>query len=63
MSITLTQRQALLGIPSLFDGTRRRADALMFVEYKGIAARPPGGAVSPVTSAGQGGMVPVTPRR
>ncbi len=31
------QRQALLGLPTLFNGNRRRADALMFLEYKGVA--------------------------
>ena len=67
------QRQALLGLPSLFNGNRRRADALMFIEYKGLAQTlaiqqpnqqpiqaAPGGNTA---SAAQTGLVPVTPRR
>lgn len=32
------QRQALLGLPSMLNGSQGRADALMFIEYKGRAA-------------------------
>ncbi len=33
------QRQPLMGIPAIFSGSSRgRADALMFIEYKGLAA-------------------------
>ncbi len=55
------QREALLGIPSLFNGTRRRAEALMFVEYKGKAATSP--VVPPQASANANQMLPVNPNR
>jgi hypothetical protein len=56
------QRQALLGIPSLLNDSRRRADAIMFVEYKGLASVQPatGG---PPAEAAAGAMMPVDPRR
>ncbi len=55
------QRQALLGIPALLNGTRGRADAIMFVEYKGQAAVPGNAArAAPVTAAQP---VPTGPRR
>jgi hypothetical protein len=61
------QRQALLGIPSLLNDSRGRADALMFIEYKGRAAMnaaTPAGA-SPAASAATttGQMLPIEPRR
>jgi hypothetical protein len=49
------QREALLGIPALLNGTRRRAEALMFVEYKGRAV------TNPAANTGQ--MMPTVPRR
>lgn len=55
------QRQALLGISSLFNGNRRRADALMFIEYKGAAQTLNPGAQTtvPITAAtGQNVMIP-----
>jgi len=55
------QKQSLLGIPSLLNGTRRRADALMFIEYKGLAGTLPVQAGG--NPAAQGAMVPVSPRR
>lgn len=60
------QRQALMGLPTLFNGNRRRADALMFMEYKGLArSLPTQPSATPTVSAaaGQGAMIPVTPRR
>jgi hypothetical protein len=62
------QREALFGLPSLFNGSRGRADALMFVEYKG-AARPLNGTPGmpagspPGNPGGQAGVPPMTPRR
>ncbi len=53
------QREPLMGIPSIFKGTRRRADALLFIEYKGPA--PQTSATANVSAAGQ--MMPVSPRR
>lgn len=55
------QREALLGIPSLFNGTRRRAEALMFVEYKGKAASGP--MVPAPATANSGQMMPINPNR
>ena len=55
------QPQGIMGITSIFDGTRRRADALMFIEYKGPAqnAPPPGN-----RNANSGpGMMPINPQR
>ena len=72
------QRQALLGIPSFLNGNRGRADALMFVEYKGLAPKTVGNQATGLVTgqsttggngwtgkqaAGQNGMIPVTPRR
>ena len=47
------QRQAFFGIPALVNGTQGRADALMFIEYKGTAQN------LHSTGAGQPGL-PVT---
>ncbi len=58
------QRQALLGIPALLNGTRHRADALMFIEYKGIARNAaPQATVPGSTAANPNGMMPIVPRR
>lgn len=54
------QREALLGIPALLNGTRRRAEALLFVEYKGRAIATSSSAGLPATGMGQ--MVPVVAR-
>ncbi|MGI9518821.1 MAG: hypothetical protein ACR2NP_17325 [Pirellulaceae bacterium] len=57
------QRQALLGIPALLSGTRHRADALMFIEYKGVAQAAPQPTPAQGTAANSNGLLPVTPRR
>ncbi len=54
------QREALLGIPALVNGTRGRAEALLFVEYKGRAVITSSSTGVPAT--GTGPMLPVVPR-
>ncbi|MDG2015027.1 MAG: hypothetical protein P8J33_16095 [Pirellulaceae bacterium] len=43
------QKEALFGLTSLINGTQGRADALMFVEYKGPARTIPGSTPNPAT--------------
>ena len=63
------QKEALFGLPSLLAGTQGRADALMFVEYKGPARTIPGVNPNPAMArptagvAGQNGMIQPPPRR
>ena len=63
------QKEALFGLPSLLNGTQGRADALMFVEYKGPARTIPGSNPNPAMArpavgvAGQNGMIQPPPRR
>ena len=63
------QKEALFGLTSLINGTQGRADALMFVEYKGPARTIPGStpnpalARPPVGVAGQSGALQPPPRR
>ena len=55
------QPQGLMGLQSIFNGTRRRADALMFVDFKGAAQN----AVPPVSrnANSAGNLMPINPQR
>ncbi len=54
------QRQALMGLPAILNDSRGRADAIMFIEYKGRASL---NSTAAPANAAAGQMLPVDPRR